>query len=98
MLDLVSGWNSATLRTSPMSRRTCSCFRVFFVLAFCFSSILGFAADQPRKIVLIAGPITGHPKAAHGYEKHVILLKHLLETSPDFQGTVRVAAHLVVCP
>jgi hypothetical protein len=35
----------------------------------------------PKKIVLIAGPITGHPKDAHEYEKNVILLKHLLDTS-----------------
>src|SRR2546421_8514224 len=93
MPDLVFGWKSATLTASLMSRRTSSCFRVCFVLAFCFSSIIGFAADKPRKIVLIAGPITGHPKEAHEYEKNVILLKHLLETSPDLQGKVRVEAH-----
>lgn len=51
------------------------------------------AADQPKKIVLIAGPITGHPKEAHEYEKNVILLRHLLETSPSLTGRVRVEAH-----
>jgi type 1 glutamine amidotransferase len=50
-------------------------------------------ADGPKKIVLIAGPITGHPKEAHEYEKNVILLKHLLETSPNARGLVRVEAH-----
>ncbi len=44
------------------------------------------AADGVRKIVLIAGPITGHPKHAHEYEKNVILLKHLLDTSPNVKG------------
>jgi type 1 glutamine amidotransferase len=51
------------------------------------------AADKPKKIVLLAGPITGHPKEAHEYEKNVILLKHLLETSPNLQGKIRVEAH-----
>jgi type 1 glutamine amidotransferase len=51
------------------------------------------AAEAPRKIVLIAGPITGHPKDTHEYEKNVILLKHLLDTSPSLQGQVRVEAH-----
>src|SRR5713101_4388901 len=59
------------------------------------------AADAPaaaenqtaaKKIVLIAGPITGHPKFTHEYEKSVILLKHLLDTSPNLKG-VRVEAH-----
>jgi len=51
------------------------------------------AADQPKKIVLIAGPITGHPKESHEYEKNVTLLKHLLETSPSLQGKLLVEAH-----
>lgn len=45
-----------------------------------------------KKIVLIAGPITGHPKHAHEYEKSVILLKHLLDTSPNF-NSAHVEAH-----
>ena len=50
------------------------------------------AADGAKKIVLIAGPITGHPKYAHEYEKSVILLKHLLDTSPNVKG-LAVEAH-----
>src|SRR6184192_4096119 len=61
--------------------------------SFCPAARPGQAADHPKKIVLIAGTITGHPKEAHEYEKNVILLKHLLETSPDLQGKVRVEAH-----
>lgn len=37
------------------------------------------SAAAPKKIVLIAGPITGHPKDTHEYEKNVTLLKHLLD-------------------
>jgi type 1 glutamine amidotransferase len=47
----------------------------------------------PKKVVLIAGPITGHPKHTHEYEKSVILLKHLLDTSPSTKGKVVVEAH-----
>ena len=67
--------------------------RLPFVLLLCLCSFAGFAADPPKKIVLIAGPITGHPKEAHEYEKNVILLKHLLDTSPDLEGKVRVEAY-----
>ncbi len=49
-------------------------------------------AAPPTKIVLIAGPITGHPKDAHEYEKSVILLKHLLDTSPN-TNHVAIEAH-----
>ncbi len=51
------------------------------------------AADAPKKIVLIAGPITGHGKNTHEYEKSVILLKHLLDTSPNVRGLVKVETH-----
>lgn len=62
--------------------------------AFCvLVGVLGFglaacygAEPAVRKIVLIAGPITGHPKHAHEYEKNVILLKHLLDTCPNVKG------------
>lgn len=50
-------------------------------------------ASAPKKIVLIAGPITGHPKHTHEYEKSVILLKHLLDTSPSLKGKVAVETH-----
>src|SRR5438132_9356467 len=76
-----------------MSRRQSSLFRFVLLLAFCLCSLVGFAADKTKKIVLIAGPITGHPKEAHEYEKNVILLKHLLETSPNLQGRVQVETH-----
>src|SRR5437660_6407470 len=66
---------------------------ISFALAFCLCSFATFAAERPKKIALVAGPITGHPKEAHEYEKNVILLKHLLDTSPDLQSKVRVEAH-----
>lgn len=50
-------------------------------------------ASAPQKVVLIAGPITGHPKETHEYEKNVILLKHLLDTSPDLKGKITTEAH-----
>ncbi|MDC0325397.1 ThuA domain-containing protein [bacterium] len=49
-------------------------------------------ADSRRHVALIAGPITGHPKDAHEYEKAVTLIKHCLETSsnaPDLE----ISAH-----
>ena len=49
-------------------------------------------ARQFKKIVLIAGPITGHPKNIHEYERSVILLKHLLDTSPSLDG-VKTEVH-----
>ncbi len=45
------------------------------------------------KIVLIAGPITGHPKEAHEYEKCVVLLKELIETSPNLPAHPHVELH-----
>src|SRR2546430_13417637 len=76
-----------------MSRCKLFLLWISFALAFCLCSFAGFAAERPKKIVLIAGPITGHPKEAHEYEKNVILLKHLLDTSPDLLGKARVEAH-----
>ena len=67
--------------------------RLPFLLLWFLCSFVCPAAEKPRKIVLIAGQITGHPKEAHEYEKNVILLKHLLDTSPDLPGNVRVEAH-----
>src|SRR3954466_13107624 len=57
----------------------------------CYSTSYG-AEPQARKIVLIAGPITGHSKHAHEYEKNVILLKHLLDTCPNVKG-IKTEAH-----
>lgn len=43
-------------------------------------------AARLKKIVLIAGPITGHDKHTHEYEKNVLLIKHLLDTSPNLKN------------
>src|ERR1051325_1434354 len=73
-----------------MSRHCPFCCRVLTLLLLC--TVAGFAADKTKKIVLIAGPITGHPKEAHEYEKSVILLKHFLDTSPNLKG-LQTEAH-----
>jgi type 1 glutamine amidotransferase len=52
-------------------------------------SVCGVGA-APKKVVLIAGPITGHPYDAHEYEKNVTLLKHLLDQQ---SGKFVVEAH-----
>jgi type 1 glutamine amidotransferase len=59
--------------------------------------LLAFLAAAPqeprlRKIVLLAGPLDSHPRDSHEYEKNVILLKHLLETSPGVKGA-KVEVH-----
>ena len=48
--------------------------------------------DRSANVVLIAGPITGHPKEAHEYEKAVTLIKHCLETSPN-APSMNLSAH-----
>src|SRR5881628_3418532 len=75
-----------------MANRVAYVFLLVSLALTCFHLTSARAADG-KKIVLIAGPITGHPKEAHEYEKNVILLKHLLETSPSLQGSVRVEAY-----
>ena len=45
-----------------------------------------FAPERAKKVVLIAGPITGHPKNTHEYERSVSLLKHLLDTTPEISA------------
>ena len=71
--------------------------RCWLLSASCLLMASGWlsAADPatPKKIVLIAGPITGHGKHTHEYEKSVILLKHLLDTSPSTKGKVVVETH-----
>jgi type 1 glutamine amidotransferase len=62
---------------------------IFLFLAGPWSSA---AAPASKKIALIAGPITGHPKDTHEYEKSVVLLKHLLDTAPGLEG-LTVEAH-----
>ncbi len=56
-----------------------------FLLLMIMASVI-IADDKLKKIVLIAGPITGHPKHTHEYEKNVILLKHLLDTAANLDG------------
>ena len=63
--------------------------RTWIVVIVAFSFLAGIASSAPKKIVLIAGPITGHPKDTHEYEKNVTLLKHLLDQS----GTFLAEAH-----
>jgi type 1 glutamine amidotransferase len=68
-------------------------FAFLIVSAILGSANVASAADKPvKKIVLIAGPITGHGKNTHEYEKNVILLKHLLDTSPNAKG-IRTEVH-----
>lgn len=71
--------------------------RCSWLIATCLLLVSGeLKAAEPtalKKIVLIAGPITGHGKHTHEYEKSVILLKHLLDTSPSTKGKVAVETH-----
>src|SRR5688572_24140084 len=71
--------------------------RCCWLVATCLLLLSGDlkAADPaaPKKVVLIAGPITGHGKHTHEYEKSVILIKHLLDTSPSTKSKVAVEAH-----
>ncbi len=43
-------------------------------------------SKKEKKIVLIAGSMTGHDKYTHEYEKNVILLKYLLDSAPNLKG------------
>ncbi|KAB2674842.1 MAG: hypothetical protein DVB31_01510 [Verrucomicrobia bacterium] len=63
----------------------------------CLAAVLAFlvlpASAAPKKVALIAGPITGHGKEAHEYEKSVVLLRQLLEGSPSLRGQIRAEVH-----
>jgi type 1 glutamine amidotransferase len=72
--------NLATRLASPL--RTVPV--ISLILALLSTSAIG--AAQPKKIVLIAGPITGHGKGVHEYEKDIILIKHLLDNSSNLKG------------
>lgn len=72
-----------------MNRRSIDLW-LMLMLLLCWQPVCTDAAE--KKIVLIAGPITGHPKQAHEYEKNVILIKHMLDTCPNVSG-LRVEAH-----
>ena len=50
------------------------------------------STSTPINIALIAGPITGHPKDAHEYEKAITLIKHCLESSPN-APEMEISAH-----
>ncbi len=56
----------------------------YAVLISFLSCAIAFAA--PKKIVLIAGPQDDHPLGTHEYENNVRLLKHCIQSSPDFGG------------
>ena len=75
------------------TRASTSLHWALFLLLFNASAADAPSAIKAKKIVLIAGAITGHPKEAHEYEKSVVLLKHLLDTSPNLQGKIRTEAH-----
>ena len=66
--------------------RTCSCW--LFILLLTSGSL--DAANTSKRILIMAGPITGHAKNTHEYEKSSILLKHLLDHSQvrNIQTTV----------
>jgi quinoprotein glucose dehydrogenase len=75
-----------------MSLLGLSALRLCVALLLGAVSVAAFGAKTGRKIVLIAGPITGHDKFSHEYEKNVTLIKHLLDTSSNLKG-MRVEAY-----
>ncbi len=84
---------SATNRTLLWSAALCSAAILALPLrAATFEADADGKGSESRKIVLIAGPITGHPKDTHEYEKSVVLLKHLLDRAPNLRGLL-VEAH-----
>jgi len=66
------------------------CLRWWFAV---WLACTGWGTAEASKIVVIAGPITGHPKEAHEYEKVAVLLKELIETSPNLGGHPLVEFH-----
>lgn len=54
---------------------------IFACLVIFISGWSDFAEAKENHIVIIAGPITGHGKHTHEYEKSAILIKHLLDRS-----------------
>ncbi len=68
----------------------------YLFLRWCLAVFLacaGWFDARAAKIVLIAGPITGHPKEAHEYEKVVVLLKEMIETSPNLGSHPQLELH-----
>ena len=74
------------------SIRACRISLVILCVFAMFTNSSAEDAKRSKKIVLISGPITGHPKHTHEYEKSTILLKHLLDTSPNLDG-IEIEAH-----
>src|SRR5580700_1361377 len=73
----------------PFGLRTCLVLLLFGAAIIASTSITGAGAAahaRTRKIVLIAGSMTGHDKQTHEYEKNVILLKQLLDTAKNVKG------------
>ena len=57
------------------------------LLVFLFSPTLH---GQKKNILILAGPITGHGKNTHEYEKSAVLIKHLLDRSDSTNANVNV--------
>ena len=69
----------------PFGLKTCLCM----LLLMASIGVTGagvMTRAKTRKIVLIAGSMTGHDKQTHEYEKSVILLKQLLDTAKNVKG------------
>ncbi len=69
-------------RTSWPIRVMLTTFLAFFVS----TSVFG----QEKNILILAGPITGHGKNTHEYEKSAVLIKHLLDGSNSTDANVTV--------
>jgi putative heme-binding domain-containing protein len=81
------------LQESP-GGRIMNTSRVAAVLALLLVSLPVAAEEQPRKVVLIAGPLDGgHPRGTHEYEKSVRLLAHCLDHASNLRG-IRTEVHL----
>lgn len=61
-------------------------------LILCILALAQGVSADTKKLVLIAGPITGHPKGAHEYEKAITLMRHLLEQSELSEG-LKIETH-----
>lgn len=71
---------------SPASLAASFRFWATMALLLAIAAPNALGATPVKKIVLIAGPITGHGKGVHEYEKDIILIKRLLDTSPNLTG------------
>src|ERR1041384_7716715 len=78
-------WGGRWIIGHPMHKRT-SRPALAVALFLLHASPAGAADAAPKTVLILAGPITGHPRDAHEYEKSAVLLKRLLETSPNVRG------------